>query len=211
MADNQTHGRGQAGNIWQANPMENLTLSILYRPHFIKIQEQFLISMMSCLSVYELLKETIKEDKIEIKWPNDILINRKKVCGILIENSIQGCTLQNSIIGIGLNVKQENFYDVNNATSMILSGYQGTIEHIGARLLEILEKNYLKLKSGKSEEIHQLYLKALMGMNETLRFSDHKDTFEGQITHVNKDGQLIISTYSNTRTFYHKEIIFIDL
>ncbi|MCO5248626.1 MAG: biotin--[acetyl-CoA-carboxylase] ligase [Chitinophagales bacterium] len=211
MADKQSKGKGQSGNSWQAEAEKNLTFSVLFLTGFLKVTEQFLLSMATCLSVYELLCEKVKDKKIEIKWPNDVMIDRKKVCGILIENSIQGSTVLTSIIGIGLNVNQENFPGLTTASSMILNGYQGNVEETCIRLLEILEKNYLFLKSGQYEKIHQRYLQVLLGLNEELLFSDSLSSFKGSIQNVEKDGQLTIKTDDGTRKFYHKEVRFISL
>ena len=121
----QTAGRGQRGNTWSSAPGENLTFSILLKytndsatsPQ-LKASDQFIISEITALAVVEFLEKYGISAKI--KWPNDIYVNDKKICGILIENSLRGEYLNSSIIGIGLNINQRNF-DVNlpNPTSFV--------------------------------------------------------------------------------------------
>ena len=127
----QTAGRGQRGNSWYSAPGENLTFSVLLKfasgdsgsssdcfP-YLKAVDQFVICEIAALSVVELLDR--HDISASIKWPNDIYIKEKKVCGILIENVLRGSGLFYSILGIGLNVNQRNF-DVSlpNPTSMLL-------------------------------------------------------------------------------------------
>ena len=127
-AVSQTSGKGQRGNVWLSEPGKNLTFSIVLKfPINVMAGElepmhaydQFVLSEIAALSVVDLLAEHRIEAKI--KWPNDIYIGDRKICGMLIENSLRGEWIQHSIIGIGLNVNQRNF-DVTlpNPTSMVL-------------------------------------------------------------------------------------------
>ena len=130
----QTSGKGQRCNRWISSPGENLTFSVALKFPIsggaatgksglepMHAYDQFVLSEITSLSVVELLAEHGIEAKI--KWPNDIYVAEKKICGILIENSLRGEWIQHSIIGIGLNVNQRNF-DVTlpNPTSMVLCG-----------------------------------------------------------------------------------------
>lgn len=211
LAEHQTAGRGQAGTSWQSMPGENITMSLLYQPKFILAKDQFVLSAMVACSVYELLSEFFSSHRVEIKWPNDIMIDKQKICGVLIENSIQGSHLQNSIIGIGLNVLQKNFQDLNTATSMHLKGYEGDTGRVLKRLLELLEKNYLLLKAGRGDVILEQYHQVLLGKGEIRKFSDHQSEFYGIIQGVAPDGRLEISSGDGNRFFYHKEVVFLEL
>ena len=126
----QTKGRGQGDHIWLSEPGSNLLFSIILKysssadavqSHLLSVQahDQIVISQITALSVVDLLAAHDIEAKI--KWPNDIYVGDKKICGILIEHSVCGKWLTSSIIGIGLNVNQRNF-DVNlpNPISMVL-------------------------------------------------------------------------------------------
>lgn len=133
----QTKGRGQRGNIWLSEPGENLLFSIVLKSPFLTIQayDQVVISQITSLAVVDLLAAHDIEAKI--KWPNDIYVGDKKICGMLIENTVLGNWITSSVIGIGLNVNQRNF-DVSlpNPTSISLC-QDGISEKISIeRLLE---------------------------------------------------------------------------
>ena len=115
----QTAGRGQRGNRWTSRPGENLTFSIVLKSPVLMADDHFALNEIAALSVTDFL--SIYGIKAEIKWPNDIYVDGRKICGILIENSFRGKSISTSIIGIGLNINQRNF-DVNlpNPTSMVL-------------------------------------------------------------------------------------------
>ena len=115
----QTKGRGQRGNTWTSTPGENLMFSIVLKNPKISARDQFGINEITSLSVVDFLSQ--HGISARIKWPNDIYAGSKKICGILIENSLRGSGISSSIIGIGLNINQRNF-DVNlpNPTSMAL-------------------------------------------------------------------------------------------
>ena len=115
----QTEGRGQRGNTWTSTPGENLMFSIVLKNPKISARDQFGINEITSLSVVDFLSQ--HGISARIKWPNDIYVGSKKICGILIENSLRGSGISSSIIGIGLNINQRNF-DVNlpNPTSMVL-------------------------------------------------------------------------------------------
>lgn len=119
IADFQTAGRGQRGNSWESRKGENLTFSILFKPEFLPPHKQFLISQVCAVGTYRYLTE--KGMPARIKWPNDIYIGNKKICGMLIENSISGDKLSVSIAGIGLNLNQTHFAsDAPNPTSLLM-------------------------------------------------------------------------------------------
>ena len=115
----QTDGRGQRGNTWTSNAGENLMFSIVLKSPFLMAEDHFALNEIAALSVADFL--STYGIKAEIKWPNDIYVGEKKICGILIENSFRGKTISTSIIGIGLNINQRNFnVNLPNPTSMVL-------------------------------------------------------------------------------------------
>ncbi len=124
VTDDQTAGRGQRGNSWEAAPNQNLTFSVLLRPRSIVPVEAFAISMLTSLSIADALEPHLPGRRVMIKWPNDIYVDDLKLCGILIENAFYGSTIGTSIIGIGINVNQTEFLsDAPNPVSMAkLSG-----------------------------------------------------------------------------------------
>ena len=115
----QTAGRGQRGNTWTSNAGENLMFSIVLKSPALMAEDHFALNEISALSVADFL--STYGIKAEIKWPNDIYVGEKKICGILIENSFRGKMISSSIIGIGLNINQRNFnVNLPNPTSMVL-------------------------------------------------------------------------------------------
>lgn len=113
----QTAGRGQRGNSWEAAPGLNLTFSMLLRPHSVRPAEAFAVSMLSSLSIADVLQRHLGR-QVLIKWPNDIYIGDRKLVGILIENAFSSA-IDHSIIGVGINVNQREFLsDAPNPVSM---------------------------------------------------------------------------------------------
>src|ERR1700752_1538956 len=108
VAEAQAPGRGQSGEKWISQPGKNLLMSLLFYPSFLSLHDLFMLSKAFSLGIYDFLFDEIKMD-VKIKWPNDIYFQDKKLCGILIENSIRRETLNHTILGIGLNVNQEVF------------------------------------------------------------------------------------------------------
>ncbi|WP_281540860.1 biotin--[acetyl-CoA-carboxylase] ligase [Maribacter aestuarii] len=117
VTENQTRGRGQRDALWESEKGNNLTFSVLKKHLELKTQHQFLISICVSLAVYSLLIE-LNLPRVKIKWPNDILSGTLKVCGILIENVLNGQEVKSSVIGIGLNVNQTVFPERLRATSI---------------------------------------------------------------------------------------------
>ena len=117
VAEYQTAGKGCGSNSWESEKGKNLTFSMLIHPD-ITAHDQFRITEVTSVALCETLAPYIY-NKVEIKWPNDIYIGDKKICGMLIENRLQGSTVVDSIIGIGLNVNQRVFEsDAPNPVSM---------------------------------------------------------------------------------------------
>ena len=119
-ADYQTKGRGQRGSSWQSEAGENLLMSIVVYPDFLKASEAFVLSKCIALATCDLLADY--SNQVRIKWPNDILIEGKKVAGILIENILRGADIYATIAGIGINFNQQVFeVGLNSATSVFIN------------------------------------------------------------------------------------------
>ena len=103
----QTAGQGQRGNSWEAEPGKNLTFSILYRPAGLPPMAQFAMSEAVALAVVDFLGVHGLEAKV--KWPNDIYVGDRKICGILIRHSITATCVDYSVIGVGINANQTEF------------------------------------------------------------------------------------------------------
>lgn len=118
-AREQTAGRGQRGNSWEAEPGKNITLSLLIKPEGLHPSKQFVISQAVSIAIVTMLDRFIPTEEVSIKWPNDIYVGDRKICGILIESTITGTIVNRCIVGIGLNVNQEHFVsDAPNPVSL---------------------------------------------------------------------------------------------
>ena len=211
MADNQYAGRGQQQSGWHAQPGKNLTFSLLLKPHFLPVTEQFDLIRAVSLGVFDALEPLLGE-KLKIKWPNDIYYADKKLGGMLIENLIQGDQIKNSIIGIGLNVNQDSFPpDLSNAVSLkqILHG-DYDLKVLLSEICRHIEAWYLNLKAGKASFIRETYLKRLYWLNEDRRFKTKKVFFNGTIKNVRNNGLLVVENNNQEELeFSLKEIEFL--
>lgn len=191
ITDDQTKGRGQRGTTWITQPGKNLTLSVVLTPVFLPIVDQFLISQAMALGIVSYL--STYSDQVKIKWPNDIYIGDKKICGTLIENSIKGTGLASSVVGIGLNVNQIDFGNPR-ATSLAMYLKRDLLlsEEFG-KLLHHLDAWYLKLRSGKQKEtIKQDYLENLYGYNRLRQFRYQEKIVSGTVTGITDYGKLCV-------------------
>ncbi|MFD1257218.1 biotin--[acetyl-CoA-carboxylase] ligase [Mucilaginibacter terrae] len=211
MAESQVAGRGQQQNKWYSSVGESLTFSILLKPEFIPVSQQFILTCTISLGIYDAL-QTLVGAQLKIKWPNDIFIGNCKLGGILIENQVQGKVIRNSIIGIGLNINQSEFpHWVSNAVS--LKQMLHTDYDLKTLLLEIcrhIQYWYIKLKDGNYSQIQAAYLKALYRLNIQGRFKAQDIIFEGIITGINLTGQLLVKNNEVLVAYNLKEIEFLN-
>ncbi len=130
-AEFQSSGRGQRGNKWESAACENLTFSILFKPSAIPASGQFVITQVAALGVVDYLRKHGVSAKI--KWPNDVYVGDRKICGMLIENILHGDRMSVSVCGIGLNILQREFpLELPNPTSLVLE-----LERNGVALSEV--------------------------------------------------------------------------
>ena len=203
----QTAGKGQRGNKWEAEPGKNLTLSIILKPKSLPIARQFSLNMSISLAVYEVLTKYLGQ-KVKIKWPNDVLFEDKKLCGILIENSVRGQYIETSIAGIGINVNQEKFNEPNAVSLKMILGNEIPLETIAANLFESIEANYLGIVH-KEDALKVRYLESLYRLHEEHTYKSGDNYFKGRICNVDETGQLIIKTAEGERSFQFKEVQYI--
>lgn len=189
----QTLGKGQRGSLWIAEHNSNVTASVILNPSFLAIENQFYLYMISALACYDTITELVDNSQfdIKIKWPNDILLNRKKISGILIESTVQQLKLAWSVIGIGINVNQEIFEAYLNATSLRLAdGKQRYAEDVMKLFCMKLEKYYLDLRVGKLEALKSSYLQHLFGFECWMPFERAGKIEELFVKGISEDGLL---------------------
>jgi BirA family transcriptional regulator, biotin operon repressor / biotin---[acetyl-CoA-carboxylase] ligase len=208
LTDEQTRGRGQRGNSWEAAPGKNITLSVILSPVFLAVRHQFYLNMAVSLAVLDLLREQGLE-QAQVKWPNDLYFEDKKLGGILIENTVNSLSIQHSIAGIGLNINQLHF-GIATATSLAaVVGTQLDVKRLVARLMELLEKRYLELRSGKIEKLRYEYLQALYRYQESHLFKVGNEQVTGRIVGVDEDGRMAVEINNELRYFAFKEIAYL--
>jgi BirA family transcriptional regulator, biotin operon repressor / biotin---[acetyl-CoA-carboxylase] ligase len=207
LTDNQTAGRGQRGNRWEAAAGENLTLSVVWKPAFLPAADQFLLSQAVALAVHDWLTALLgPSPQLRVKWPNDIFYGHQKLGGILIENTLSGAKIQHSVVGIGININQQQFA-VPTATSLArLTARQYNRPAVAARLLEHLERRYLQLRAGRIGALRTEYLQVLYRFQEEHEYEAGGQLFRGQIVGVDEAGRLAVAVRDQLRYFDLKEI-----
>ena len=212
MADDQFAGRGQQENTWHADPGKNLTISILLNPSFLALNKQFLLNMAVSIALNNALTKFLAND-VFIKWPNDVYYKDKKLGGVLIENSIVGNAIKNSVIGIGLNVNQPYFSA--ELSNKAISLHQILQQDVNLQLLlaEIcsqIESFYLQLKAGKHTFLKDTYCDKLYKINKPALYRQNGEVFEGVIIGVSDEGLLNVKSDDELLQFNFKEIEFIN-
>ena len=189
MSDCQTNGKGQRGSIWQSENGKNLLCTFVYRPDNLSVENQAQINWATSLAV---LKTLGKFGLIaKIKWPNDVLVNETKICGILIENQVSGNFLSTSFIGIGLNINQQNFFDFPATSIRNETGNTFLIREILDGLIKEMNHYFLLVNSTNSE-LKKEYLSSLYRFKEKSFFEAENEVFEGAIIDVSSAGLLVI-------------------
>ncbi|WP_190242672.1 biotin--[acetyl-CoA-carboxylase] ligase [Hymenobacter lapidiphilus] len=207
LTDKQTAGRGQRGNQWEAAPGENLTLSVIWKPVFLPAADQFLLSQTVALALHDWLGTLLgPTPALRVKWPNDLYYGSQKLGGILIENTLSGSKIQHSVVGIGLNINQQQF-GVPTATSLgCLTGRVYQLAPLAERLLECLERRYLQLRAGRVRELRAEYLAVLYRFGEMHDYEAGGQRLHGRIVGLDEAGRLAVETGGQVRHFDLKQI-----
>lgn len=218
IARRQTAGRGQRGNHWESEDYKNLTFSLHATPSWLHPSQQFAISEAVALATVALLQEYGIE--ATVKWPNDIYVNDHKICGILIDHSLQGSEIMRSIISAGLNVNQLEFRsDAPNPVSMLQLMPSGSrefeLEQMALRLQQLIYQGVELTRTATGREsLHRLFMDRLYRNDGKLYpYLDMRsgERFEAVITEVGPSGLLTLTLpqTSEIRTYAFKEISFI--
>lgn len=210
-ADFQRKGRGQKGNIWTAAPGVNLMFSLILYPHFLPLNRVFQLSKAVSLALLQAVQRFIPDKRLQIKWPNDLLLEGKKVAGILIENQLEGSTLKSGIIGIGLNVNQAFFSPELNPKACSMRQYVSMDLDRDAILSTFLEQfsyRYHELQQVQYERLDRDYYDQLYGYQETIPLADTDGSFEGQIIGLDPQGRLAVQKGEALRYYGFKEVQF---
>jgi len=188
---NQTNGKGQLGSEWHADEGENLTFSAFLNTSFLPLESQFYLNCAVSISVFNVLKK-ILVPKPSIKWPNDILSEKKKLCGVLIENVVKSNAETHAVIGIGLNVNQTLFNPIYKASSLkSTTGVHYNLDEVLLMIMVELQFQVELLKAEKYSELHIAYETELFRKNKPSTFKNAEgELFLGFIKHVTSSGML---------------------
>ena len=189
----QTQGRGQQGAKWISEPGKNLTFSILKKFKNLPSEYHFLLNMEVSLAIFRALKKLYIPD-LAVKWANDILSSKKKICGILIENTLHKEQISASIIGIGLNVNQVFFNDLPNVSSLQkIMGHPFDLEEVLLLICQELEVSLKSLSPTRFETMLDEYHTHLFRKDKPSTFEyPNGERFMGYIRGVSHNGQLQI-------------------
>lgn len=208
VAEHQTKGKGQMGAVWNVQSGKNLTFSVLVRDLLLDVQAIFHLNVAVAVSIIEGLV-ALNIGGMAIKWPNDILAENKKIGGILIENSIKRNGEIFSIVGIGLNVNQENFENLPKAGSLF--GITGKIfdkEAVMLAILGNLRRNLSLLQAKEYDLLWKSYDSCLFKKGIPMPFEANDGShFMGIIQGVTPNGKLEVLLENDTvKTFDIKEV-----
>ena len=215
-ADFQTSGHGQATNRWESEDGKNLLFSLLLRPTVIPAAEQFVITELVTLAIINALQDEIRQ-KITIKWPNDIYVGDKKLCGILIENALCGPVIDTCIVGIGININQELF--VSDAPNPVSLKQLNRRDNDRGEILEEIYQNILNYydylaDNWQNNDIKQsLYYEYMNNLYRRIGYHNYStpegEHFRAEIEDIGPQGHLTLRLESGElRTFAFKEVIF---
>ncbi len=189
IADEQTTGKGRLERVW-LSPRGNIALSVILHPSLAYLPS--LITVASVAMVHSI--EAATGLKSQIKWPNDVLINGRKVCGILIESDVQGNTVNYTIIGIGINVnlRLADFPEIQPIATSLSDELGRDVSRLSVIrcLLVELERLYLSLSAGES--IYEEWRDRLVTLDKRVRVKSGETIYEGVAESVARDGSLLL-------------------
>ena len=189
----QTKGKGQMGKIWQSDPGENIILSVIAGFEEVNIQHPFLVSAAAALSCYELFSKYAGEETT-IKWPNDIFWRDRKAGGILIETVKRNNRLEKAIIGMGINVNQTSFEQLDKKAVSLKQISGKTLDPLllANDLCILLDKRIKEIEGENQKTLIEEYNRRLFKKNQLVKFKKNQVVFEAKIIGVDKNGELEI-------------------
>ena len=210
----QTSGKGQRGNSWESEAGQNLLFSTVLYPCFLEARRQFVLSQAVALSVKEEL-DTYTEG-ISIKWPNDIYRHEKKICGMLIENVLEGSRIGRCVIGIGLNLNQTVFHSPapNPVSLKQITGYDYDAHAILDGILRRLQTHYEALRCDMEGRyaawVARSYADALFRREGLHLYEDAGGRFLARLADVEPDGRFVLQDETGRlRKYLFKEVRYI--
>ena len=193
LAHEQTDGRGQRGRNWNSGAGLDLTFSIVLLPRKLKASSHFKLAKVAALAVQEVVQTRVLNE-VRIKWPNDVLVERRKIAGILIKNEVVGALVQSTIVGIGLNVNSRELDEAYLPTSLLIE--TGTEQDRMVLLDEILiafERRWEQMEADHPG-LGSDYSDALWAIGRWTTFVLDDKNITARAVDVDSDGRLIVET-----------------
>lgn len=194
VAKEQTAGRGRRGRSWESPAGENIYMSVLLRPE-IEAQKAPMLTLVMAYSVAQVLREEGYHEA-QIKWPNDIVIAGKKVCGILTEMEMNGFAIGHVVIGVGINGNREIFPEElsGKATSLFLEkGEKADCEELIKKVVEQFEKDYKRfLEAGNLSFLKEAYDQMLVNCDKEVRVLEPGNEYNAVALGITSEGELMV-------------------
>lgn len=210
--DEQTAGKGMGFNGWESEPGMNLTFSIGCDMSFLKAADQFLLSQSVPLGLLDILDGMLPK-KTFVKWPNDLIVEGRKMAGILINSTVHGMDMGVSVIGIGLNVNQMQFQDwpTYPVSMKMLLGCDVALEPLLHQLVEAIDRRVQSLRTEEGiAEIKKDYLARLYRYHTWAFYEVDGQMVKRYITGIDAFGRLETIDESEEKNVYDiKEIRFL--
>ncbi len=209
VADQQVSGKGRRGRGWVSPSGTGIFMTLMIKPD-IKPNNASMLTLVAALAVAKALKDVTGEDA-KIKWPNDIVINGKKICGILTEMSAQFDYINHIVIGIGINVHNESFpEEIGSMASSLMIEAGGKkfrrAEIIAQTMLHFEEYYEIFLQTEDLSALVGEYDELLVNMNKAVKVLDPKEPFEGKAMGITKHGELIVDTWESRKLVSSGEV-----
>ena len=200
LAEEQTGGRGRRGRTWESPSGTSVYMSLLLRPE-ISPDRASMLTLVMGLSVVEGLFGELGV-KTQIKWPNDVVLNKKKLVGILTEMGMKGMAIDYIVIGVGMNVNTLDFPEelVDKATSLQLEcGYPVERERLIGAVLKAFDRNYQEfLKTQDLTGLRERYEVVMANQNQPVRVLEPGNEYEGTAVGINTMGELLVEKEDGT-------------
>lgn len=208
VAGTQTLGRGRRGRSWESAGDRGVFMTLILKPE-INPNNASMLTLVSALATAKALSELSGKQAL-IKWPNDIVMNGKKICGILTEMSAQFDYINHIVIGIGVNVHNEAFPEELSqmASSLLLECCERfSRTEIIEKILEYFESYYeIFLETEDLSGLVKEYNSLLVNMNNRVKVLDPKEPFEGKAVGITKRGELIVDTWESRKSVSSGEV-----
>lgn len=208
VADRQESGRGRRGRSWDSPSGTGIFMTLLLKPEM-NPNHASMLTLVAAMAVSRAISKCADTEAL-IKWPNDIVIGGKKICGILTEMSAQFDFINHIVIGIGINVHNEHFPEeiAETASSILLqTGKRIRRAELIEQILEQFEHYYaIFMETEDLSGLVKEYNSILVNMNKSVRVLDPKEPFEGKAMGITKKGELIVDTWESRKMVSSGEV-----